>query len=132
MKMFILNKILVSIKENMDIINTNHKSLYDFERKIAKFSNKCVEYAKTISPEKKNLTDEETKEIREELIDLINTSIIYGANKKKLYGYKLNIEKTIKYLLKFCSIQSKDLSKRQTKLKNKLDKLIPKELQQQN
>lgn len=141
MKMFVLTKKLIKIQNDIDIINSNRRNLHDIEKQLAALSSKALDLFKNI----KNITKtnsynhfnikedvlivNETNEIKNELIGIINTAAIYGLNKKKFNMKKLNIEKYLTYLIKFCTTQSKDLSKRQKKLTKHLNKLVPKELQ---
>ena len=140
MKMFVLTKKLIEIQNDMDIINSNRRNLHDIEKRLAALSSKTLELYKSIKNTTKHnsyglkgreddLINNELNEIRNELISIINTAAIYGLNKKKFNMKKPNIQKYLTYLLKFCTIQSKDLSKRQKKLAKRLNKLVPKELQ---
>lgn len=139
MKMFVLTKKLIKIQNDMDIINSNRRNLHDIEKRLAALSSKTLELYKSIRNTKANsynlkgreddLINNELNEIRNELLGIINTAAIYGLNKKKFNMNKPNIQKYLTYLLKFCTIQSNDLSKRQKKLAKRLNKLVPKELQ---
>ena len=139
MKMFVLTKKLIKIQNDIDIINSNRRNLHDIEKQLAALSSKTLELFKSIRNAKPNsyglkgreddLINDELNEIRTGLIGIINTAAIYGLNKKKFNMNKPNIQKYLTYLLKFCTIQSNDLSKRQKKLAKRLNKLVPKELQ---